>query len=306
MRWVSRSTPACPCSSTTRGWCTCSSTPTPTSTWRRRIVVNAKAQRPSVCNALETLLVHRAVAEPLPARDRRAPGRGRRRAPRMPADAARACPRARPATDGRLGRGVPRPDPGRSAWSTDLEAAIAHIARHGTGLAEAIVTNDLGARPPLHARGRRGRACSSTPRRGWWTAASSGMGAEMGISTSRVHARGPVGVTRADDDQVRRAGRRAGPGLSRWRPGDARLSAGRSIRSTTAILLLADEVVEMLGLDRVLFVPAAAPPHKSRGRSGARRRPLRDGRARHRRPPEASRCPTSSCGGPVPRTRSTR
>src|SRR5438876_782434 len=75
----------------------------------------------------------------------------------------------------------------------DLDAAITHIHRHGTGLAEAIVTNDLG-----HAR----RFTREVDAAAVLVNASTrlvdgsqfGMGAEMGISTSRVHARGPVGV----------------------------------------------------------------------------------------------------------------
>jgi glutamate-5-semialdehyde dehydrogenase len=75
----------------------------------------------------------------------------------------------------------------------DIDAAIAHIRRHGTGLAEAIVTNNL-------ARAR--RFTREVDAAGVLVNASTrlldgqqfGMGAEMGISTSRVHARGPVGV----------------------------------------------------------------------------------------------------------------
>ncbi len=75
----------------------------------------------------------------------------------------------------------------------DLDAAIEHIRRHGTGLAEAIVTNDLG-----HAR----RFTREVDAAVVLVNASTrlvdggqfGMGAEMGISTSRVHARGPVGA----------------------------------------------------------------------------------------------------------------
>src|SRR5207249_2098780 len=75
----------------------------------------------------------------------------------------------------------------------DADADIAHVARHGTGLAEAIVTNDLG-----HAR----RFTREVDAAAVLVNASTrlvdgsqfGMGAEMGISTSRVHARGPVGV----------------------------------------------------------------------------------------------------------------
>ncbi|PYN80501.1 MAG: glutamate-5-semialdehyde dehydrogenase [Candidatus Rokuibacteriota bacterium] len=155
------------------------------------IVVNAKAQRPSVCNALETLLVHREIAPSL------LPVLGARLA--AAGVAVRGCPRTvalmpgtTPATD--------------ADWDTeyldltlairvvdDLDTAIQHIQRHGTGLAEAIVTNDLG-----HAR----RFTREVDAAAVLVNASTrlvdghqfGMGAEMGISTSRVHARGPVGV----------------------------------------------------------------------------------------------------------------
>jgi glutamate-5-semialdehyde dehydrogenase len=155
------------------------------------IVVNAKAQRPSVCNALETLLVHRAIAPSL-----------------LPSLATRL------AEAGVALRGCPQTValvPGMTAatdadWDAeyldlilsirvvdDLDAAIEHIARHGTGLAEVIVTNDL-----AHAR----RFTREVDAAAVLVNASTrlvdggqfGMGAEMGISTSRVHARGPVGV----------------------------------------------------------------------------------------------------------------
>ncbi len=156
-----------------------------------QIALNAKAQRPSVCNALETLLVHREIAPrllpPLAARLAEA------------GVELRGCPltraivsSARPATD--------------ADWDTEyldlilairvvdgLDAALDHIHRHGTGLAEAIVTNDLG-----HAR----RFTREVDAAAVLVNASTrlvdgsqfGMGAEMGISTSRIHARGPVGV----------------------------------------------------------------------------------------------------------------
>lgn len=155
------------------------------------IVVNAKTHRPSVCNALETLLVDAAVAERfLPAAAARLSEAGveLRGCPRTLA----LVPAARPATE--------------ADWDEEyldlilavrvvdgLDEAIAHIRRHGTGLAEAIVTNDL-------ARAR--RFTREVDAAGVLVNASTrlldghqfGMGAEMGISTSRVHARGPVGV----------------------------------------------------------------------------------------------------------------
>jgi len=102
---------------------------------------------------------------------------------------------------------VPAARPATSAdWDTEyldlvlairvvdhLDEAIAHIRRHGSGLAEAIVTGDL-----RHAR----RFTREIDAAAVLVNASTrlvdgnqfGMGAEMGISTSRVHARGPVGV----------------------------------------------------------------------------------------------------------------
>src|SRR5205823_4841029 len=72
-----------------------------------------------------------------------------------------------------------------------LDAAIEHIRAHGTGLAEAIVTNDL-ARARRFARevDAAGVLVNASPR--LLDGNQFGMGAEMGISTSRVHARGPV------------------------------------------------------------------------------------------------------------------
>jgi len=74
-----------------------------------------------------------------------------------------------------------------------LDEAIAHIGRHGTGLAEAIVTNDLAsARRFTREIDAAGVLVNASTR--LLDGHQFGMGAEMGISTSRVHARGPVGV----------------------------------------------------------------------------------------------------------------
>ena len=155
------------------------------------IVLNAKAQRPSVCNALETLLVHRDIAPqllpPLAARLTEA-GVELRGCPRTRA----LVPSIRPATE--------------ADWDTeyldlilavrvvdDLDAAIAHVQRHGTGLAEAIVTNDL-ANARRFTREVDAAAVLVNASTRLVDGGQFGMGAEMGISTSRVHARGPVGV----------------------------------------------------------------------------------------------------------------
>jgi len=74
-----------------------------------------------------------------------------------------------------------------------IDAAIEHIRAHGTGLAEAIVTGHLGrARRFAREVDAAGVLVNASPR--LLDGNQFGMGAEMGISTSRVHARGPVGV----------------------------------------------------------------------------------------------------------------
>jgi glutamate-5-semialdehyde dehydrogenase len=155
------------------------------------IVVNAKTNRPSVCNALETLLVDRAVADrflPMVAArltEARVELRG------CPETLAR-VPSARPATE--------------ADWDEEygelilairvvggVDEAIAHIRRHSSGLAEAIVTNDL-AHARHFTREVDAAAVLVNASTRMVDGNQFGLGAEMGISTSRVHARGPVGV----------------------------------------------------------------------------------------------------------------
>jgi glutamate-5-semialdehyde dehydrogenase len=155
------------------------------------IVVNAKAQRVSVCNTMETLLVDAAAAA--------------RFLPKAAARLREAGVEVR--GDERTRALVPDATPATEAdWDTEyldyivsvrvvdgLDDAIDHIRRHGSGLAEAIVTSDL-----RHAR----RFTREVDAAAVLVNASTrfvdgsqfGMGAEMGISTSRLHARGPVGV----------------------------------------------------------------------------------------------------------------
>jgi glutamate-5-semialdehyde dehydrogenase len=155
------------------------------------IALNAKAQRPSVCNALETLLVDRTVAArflPLVA-------------PRLIQAGVeiRGCPETV--------RLVPEARPARAEdWDTEYldlilavrvvegpDEAIAHIRRHGSGLAEAIVTNDLAeARRFAREVDAAGVLVNASTR--LLDGGQFGLGAEIGISTSRVHARGPVGA----------------------------------------------------------------------------------------------------------------
>jgi glutamate-5-semialdehyde dehydrogenase len=155
------------------------------------ITVNAKAQRVSVCNAAETLLVDAAVAAaflPRVAARLREAGvelRGDERTRAL-------VPEARPATE--------------ADWDTEyldyiiairvvdgLDAAIDHIRRHGSGVAEAIVTSDLRSARRFTREVDAGAVLVNASTR-LVDGSQFGMGAEMGISTSRLHARGPVGV----------------------------------------------------------------------------------------------------------------
>ena len=155
------------------------------------LTVNAKAQRVSVCNALETLLVHAAVA----------PEFLGRLAPRL-ADAGvevRADARARALVpDAKAAQ--------ESDWDTEyldlilavrvvegFDEAVAHIRRHGSGLAEAIVTRDL-RRARRFTQEVDAAAVLVNASTRLVDGSQFGMGAEMGISTSKLHARGPVGV----------------------------------------------------------------------------------------------------------------
>jgi len=155
------------------------------------IAVNAKAQRVSVCNAAETLLVHRAIAADfLPLVAARLHEAGVEIRGDVPTR--ELVPGARPATE--------------ADWDTEyldhilavrvvptFEEALAHIRRHGSGLAEAIVTADLRrARRFTHEVDAAAVLVNASTR--LVDGGQFGMGAEMGISTSKLHARGPVGV----------------------------------------------------------------------------------------------------------------
>jgi glutamate-5-semialdehyde dehydrogenase len=159
------------------------------------IVVNAKTQRPGVCNAAETLLVHEVVA------DRFLPN-----VVEALTDAGvelRGCERTLAAAGDRAGQLTAADD---SDWDTEYlnltlaikvvdsyDEAIAHINAHGSGHSEAIVTGDTAAARAFE-RGVDAACVYVNASTRFTDGGEFGMGAEIGNSTQKLHARGPIGV----------------------------------------------------------------------------------------------------------------
>ncbi len=155
------------------------------------IVVNAKTSRPGVCNAAETLLVHQAVAEPFVAR---AADVLEAHGVELLGDATarRYRPSMHPATDADFAREFL--DLRMTVSVVDsLDAAIDHVNRFGTGHTEAIVTRDLdAARRFTHEVDTAVVIVNASTR--FTDGERFGFGAEIGISTQKLHARGPLGL----------------------------------------------------------------------------------------------------------------
>ena len=160
----------------------------------KRIAVNAKVHRPGVCNAAETLLVHESVAaEFIPQVLRALADEGvELRCDGKAAALAGSGVSTVPATEADfadeflalvIAVGV----------VDSLDAAIEHIDRYGSGHSEAIVTNDRDAAREFQAR--LDAACIYVNASTRFTdGALFGMGAEIGISTQKLHVRGPIGL----------------------------------------------------------------------------------------------------------------
>jgi len=153
------------------------------------IVVNAKTQRPSVCNAAESLVVHSAVADAFLPRAAAAlagvelVGDERARA---------LVPAIGPATEADFGSEFL--DLKMSVAVVDsLDGAIAHVNRYGTGHTEAICTTDLAASARF-AREVDAAAVIVNASTRFTDGEQFGFGAEIGISTQKLHARGPMGL----------------------------------------------------------------------------------------------------------------
>ena len=159
------------------------------------IIVNAKTQRPGVCNAAETLLVHADVAPaflPRAVRALRDAGVQLRVDGRARALAGPLAGEVQDATD--------------EDWDTEflaltlavgvvdsVQEAIAHINRHGSGHSEAIITNDVVAARLFEQTVDSACVYVNASTR-YTDGGEFGMGAEIGNSTQKLHARGPIGL----------------------------------------------------------------------------------------------------------------
>jgi glutamate-5-semialdehyde dehydrogenase len=156
-----------------------------------RIVVNAKVQRPSVCNAAESLLVHAAIADEFVPRVVKALAgegvtvHGDEAVRRISADVV-------PADDDDFAAEYLSLDLS-AAVVPHLDAAVAHIRRFGTGHTEAIVTRSQEAARRFTAAVDAAAVVVNASTR-FTDGAEFGFGAEIGISTQKLHARGPMGL----------------------------------------------------------------------------------------------------------------
>jgi glutamate-5-semialdehyde dehydrogenase len=155
------------------------------------VLVNAKTQRPSVCNATESLVVHAAVAETFVPRAAAALAE---RGVELVGDetAQRLAPSIRPATDDDYGAEFLDLKLSVAVVAT-LDAAIAHVNRYGTGHTEAILTTDLDAARRFTREVDAAAVVVNASTR-FTDGEEFGFGAEIGISTQKLHARGPMGL----------------------------------------------------------------------------------------------------------------
>ena len=156
-----------------------------------RLAIDGKCARPSACNALETLLVDAAVAEAfLPRLDTALATRG---------VALRACPRAMPLLPSATAATA-------EDWDAEyldlvlsvkvvdgLDAALAHIAAHGSQHTEAIATRDAAAAARFQREVDASAVMVNASTR-FNDGGELGLGAEIGISTTKLHAYGPMGL----------------------------------------------------------------------------------------------------------------
>jgi glutamate-5-semialdehyde dehydrogenase len=159
--------------------------------WARDIVVNAKVQRPSVCNAVETVLVHRQAAPrlvPLVASALQSEG---------------VAIHGDDIVSGLVSNVIPATE---EDWATeylsldiaikvvdDLDEALAHIRTYSTGHTESIITTDTRNAERFLAEVDSAVVMVNASTR-FTDGGEFGFGAEVGISTQKLHARGPMGL----------------------------------------------------------------------------------------------------------------
>lgn len=157
-----------------------------------RLVINSKCQKPGVCNALETLLVNREAAEAF--------------YPLIGARLREAGVRVRADAEAAAGLGVPTEAASEEDWRTEyldlilavktvgsLEEAIEHINEHGSHHTDGIVTGDAGAAARFQHEVDSAVVTHNASTR-FNDGGEFGFGAEIGISTDKLHARGPMGL----------------------------------------------------------------------------------------------------------------
>ena len=161
------------------------------------IILNAKLQKPGVCNAVETVLVHKDVlGELMPKMAAAFAGKAELRC-----DSA-----AKSAAGAQLPAGLVLKDATEEDWKTEFldyilavktvsscEEAIAHINRYGTKHSEAILTNDIKSAEKFRAQVDAACVYVNASTR-FTDGGQFGFGAELGISTQKFHARGPMGL----------------------------------------------------------------------------------------------------------------
>ena len=253
-----------------------------------RIVLNAKTQRPGVCNAAETLLVH---ADAAPAFLPRVLTRCTRRASSCASTAARGTLAAGALADVLV-------DATDADWDEEflalvlavkvvdsIDEAIEHVNAHGCGHSEAIVTRDVAAGARLRARRRRRvrvrqRVHPLHRRR----RVRHGRG-DRQLDPEAPRPR-PDRPARAVHDEVRRARRRARAGVSR--PPAVGILGGTFNPPHVGHLVVAQEARDQLGLDRVVLMPVVCRRTRTSAAGSRRARPLRA-------------VPAGRRGGPRPR-----
>ena len=161
------------------------------------IIINAKTSRPSVCNAEEVCLVHRAVAEEFLPMLKQALVDDRRTAGAVPVEL-------------RLDQRAAAIIPGTPASETDFDTefldyilavgvvdsvdeAVAHVLRHSTGHSDAIITENA-ENAQKFVDGTDSAAVYVNDSTRFTDGGEFGLGCEMGISTQKLHARGPMGL----------------------------------------------------------------------------------------------------------------